>query len=441
MEAIKTWDVLVYENVYSTLYTYGLPTICIVGFLGNVMNLLILTGRRVQHSLRAMEQSANACLIALAVADMSFCISAFPSTFLPEDMTFDGKSFLAYYGCYCAAIINIFIMTSTWLTVVMSTERYLAICHPLKSRNLISLHRTRAVIVVVYLASVLFNVPVFWRYSMDPLPPPPLPHQTPLPDILNTTTAVQYVVRPIGTEKRLDHMYRGLWSVLGNLIPLLFLVLCNVSLAREIHRSYDLRQRMNENVGRSLERHRRRSSLDQDASNRITVTLVSIVVMFFLLVAPSEIVKQIAYLIGGDISQNYTYLTIEVVTNLMQTVNFSANFILYCIVNPSFRKVMREMTSCVRRSGGHHRGHQQLHCYHNQQLQQPLRASIRRKMLLARGTSYRDMISTVAYYSTSVGGGGVGGGRGVGGGGGGVDRNKDALRILRCDLANDSHTH
>lgn len=426
MEANKTWDVLLYENVYTTLYTFGLPTVCVIGFLGNVMNLLILTGRRVQHSLRAMERSANACLVALAVADLSFCLCAFPSTFLPEDMTFEGKSFLAYYGCYCAGVINIFIMTSTWLTVVMSTERYLAICHPLKSRNLISLHRTRAVIVIVYLVSALFNVPVFWRYSMDPLP---LPQQPPSRPDLNASSppVVRYIVRPIGTDELLDHAYRGLWSVLGNLIPLLLLVLCNVSLAREIHRSYDLRRRMNDNAGRSLERRRRRSSLDQDASNRITVTLVSIVVLFFLLVAPSELVKQIAYLIGGDLTHNYAYMTVEVVTNLMQTVNFSANFVLYCIVNPSFRKVMREMTSCVRRSsGGHRRGHQQLLFYQRRQLDQPLGSSVGRK----GGTSYRDMISTMAYYSSSIAGGG-----------GGVSRTKDASRILRWNITEASHAH
>ena len=117
-----TGDRGVYELVHSILYRYGLPVICAFGFVGNVMNLVILTGKRIQHSLRSLERSANMGLIALAVADLSFCVSAFPSTFLPEDMIFAHRSFLAYYGCYCAAVINVFIMTSTWLTVTMSTE-------------------------------------------------------------------------------------------------------------------------------------------------------------------------------------------------------------------------------------------------------------------------------------------------------------------------------
>ena len=319
-----TGDKVLYENVYNVLYGYGLPTICVCGFLGNVMNLIILAGKRIQRSLRKMERSANVGLIALAVADMSFCIAAFPSTFLPQDMVFDRKGFLVYYGCYCAAVINIFIMTSTWLTVTMSVERWLAICHPLKSRNIITLDRTKVSIVCVYILSTLFNVPVFWRYSINHI-------------VCENHT--RYQIEPVNIlNEQFEHAYRAIWAVLGNFLPLLTLLLCNIGLMREIHKSYAMRKQMNGNAGM----HAHHSS-DQEANNRITITLVSIVVMFFVLVAPSEILKQVAYLVGGNLSNNYTYLTIEIVTNVMQTINFSANFILYCIINPSFRRTMREM--------------------------------------------------------------------------------------------------
>lgn len=328
-------DRIVLDSLYSVLYKYALPTICVFGSLGNVLNLLILTGKRVQHSLRSMERSANVGLIALAVADLSFCLSVFPSTFLPQDLVFDSLGFLTYYGCYCAAVINIFIMTSTWLTVAMSMERYLAICHPLKSRNFISLGRTKATIVLVYLLSVIFNLPVFWRYIIV----------TVTPESGNVTI---YKVLARKTDETFEHAYRGLWSGLGNLVPLALLLLCNVALTKEIHNSYALRRRMKFNAGRTGHSSSS-SSTDQESNHRITVTLVCIVLMFFLLVAPSEMLKQIAYLIDGDTSHNYTYMMIELVTNLMQTINFSANFILYCIINPSFRKTMWKMLGVRRR--------------------------------------------------------------------------------------------
>lgn len=321
-----TGDQELYESVYYILYGYGLPTICACGFLGNVMNLIILAGKRVHRSLRRAEHAANIGLIALAVADMIFCITAFPSTFLPKDNVYYDTGFLTYYGCYCAAVINIFIMTSTWLTVAMSTERYLAICHPLKSRKVLSIQRTKVAIVMVYIFSALFNVPVFWRYSIER-------------KVCRNET--RYTVSPqiLYNDESFDHAYRASWAVVGNFIPLLLLLFFNIALMREIHRSYAMRKRMGNGHCSAVHHH----SHDMEASNRITITLISIVVMFFILVAPSEILKHVAFLFGSDLSRNYTYQTIEIITNVMQTINFSANFILYCIINPSFRRTMKEM--------------------------------------------------------------------------------------------------
>ena len=143
----------------------------------------------------------------------------------------------------------------------------------------------------------------------------------------------------LADDETLENAYRAGWAVVGNFIPLLLLLFFNICLMREIHRSYAMRKRMGNGHCSAVHHH----SNDTEASNRITITLISIVVMFFVLVAPSEILKHVAFLFGSDLSKNYTYLTIEIITNVMQTINFSANFILYCIINPSFRRTMKEM--------------------------------------------------------------------------------------------------
>ena len=322
-EVNTTGNKEVYESVYFYLYGYGLPIICACGFLGNVLNLIILAGKQAHRSLRKTEHAANTGLIALAVADMMFCISAFPSTFLPEDLKFSRRGFLLYYGKNCAAVISIFIMTSTWITVTMSTERYLAICHPLYSRKVLTLRRTKIAIVSVFFLSALFNLPMFWRWAITE-------------KSCNGSTMYALGQEILFHSDTFDHAYRATWAVMGNFVPLILLLFFNVCLMREIHKSYAMRKHMNGSSSVHAQN-------DHEASNRVTITLIAIVVMFFILVAPSEILKHLAYLFGKNLGANYTYMTIEIITNVMQTINFSANFILYCIINPSFRKTMKEM--------------------------------------------------------------------------------------------------
>ena len=310
-------------EVSLVIYGYVLPLVCMFGIIGNILNLAILTRRKLQKSFKALEQAANMCLIALALSDFMFCLFAFPTTFLPSDDLFETKGFLLYYRIYCTGIINIFILTSTWLTVTMSVERYLAICHPFKNTFFLTIKRTKVIIVIVYILSVLFNIPVFWRYE---------PVEVTCDN--KSTTVFQPNIVPLGQNATLESIYRVLWAIVGNIVPLVLLVGFNILLCRKIHKSYKFRQKFRQEDQQS----------PSDAGQTLTITLVVIVVMFLILVAPSEMVMH-----AGQISHsvnNPTFKTIEVIFNFMQSVNFSLNFVLYCIISPYFRRTLKYLLLC-----------------------------------------------------------------------------------------------
>lgn len=305
------WDVVTVIN------NYGLPTVCMFGIVGNILNLTILTRRKLRRSLRTVEQAANLCLIALALSDFMFCLFAFPTTFLPSDFDTD-TGFIIYYWMYSPAIINVFILTSTWLTVTMATERYFTICHPLNQNLLMTLKRTKLIIVIVYVLSALFNVPVLWRNQV-------------VENVVDNSTKVYTMgIIPLGNDTIADTTYRVVWAILGNFIPLILLVGFNICICRKIHQSYQYRKKF----------HFDRSS-SQDTNFTLTTTLIVIVVMFLILVAPSEIVLHIASMIHSE-----NYRSIEAIMNFMQSVNFSVNFILYCIISSYFRKTLRHIVCC-----------------------------------------------------------------------------------------------
>ncbi|XP_048771252.1 FMRFamide receptor-like [Ostrea edulis] len=305
------------RDVINVLNNYGLPAVCLFGIVGNILNLTILTRRKLRRSLRTVEQAANLCLISLALSDFLFCLFAFPTTFLPTDH-YTEKGFFLYYGMYSTAIINVFILTSTWLTVTMATERYIAICHPLNQILLMTLRKTKLIIICVYVLSALFNVPVLWRNQV-------------VEKVINNNTVVYILeIIPLGHDTMVDTIYRVVWAILGNFIPLILLVGFNICICYKIHQSYRYRKKFQYD-----------NSSSQDTNITLTTTLIVIVVMFLILVAPSEIVLHIASMVHTE-----NYRSIEAVMNFMQSVNFSVNFILYCIISSYFRKTLRHIFCC-----------------------------------------------------------------------------------------------
>ena len=87
-----------YEEVSYVIYGFLLPAVCAFGIVGNLLNLTILTRRKLQKSFRTLEQAANLCLISLAVSDLMFCVFAFPSMFLPKNDIYATKGGSAVFG-------------------------------------------------------------------------------------------------------------------------------------------------------------------------------------------------------------------------------------------------------------------------------------------------------------------------------------------------------
>ena len=72
----------------------------------------------------SMERTVYLGLAALALSDMLFCACALPHAWVPPRMFyFRRRGFALYYSLYSDALINVFVMCSTWLTVAMATSR------------------------------------------------------------------------------------------------------------------------------------------------------------------------------------------------------------------------------------------------------------------------------------------------------------------------------
>lgn len=159
------------EKMEEVLSTKVIGAVCVLGLLGNTLNLLVLTHRSIKASMERLERSAHRGMVALATSDLCLCLVLLPHAFVDRNVA-DARSvtFDLVYTVYGVGVINTFIMTSTWLTVYMALSRYLAIVYPLLARSKLGgTTFTNLSFAVIFLCSVAFNVPRLLVNTIAPL--------------------------------------------------------------------------------------------------------------------------------------------------------------------------------------------------------------------------------------------------------------------------------
>ncbi len=314
----------VYDPFILGLTTIVSPALCVFGFTGNILNILVLTRRRMQASIdNKMERTACMGLIALAISDMLYCVIAFPEAFNTETSLIYDDIFWIYYTAYNTYLRNVFSYWSTWLTVILAVGRYVAICHPLHARMFVNPGATKFGIVIALIVWAGLVLPEAFMYEIFP------PEEGEVGYFLDLGV--------YNKNATLRRTFSYICCILGFLIPVSMLAFCNINLIRALRESYQMRKEY------------RVHGKNPQTKSRITPTLITIIVMFIILVTPSELLNLITLISGGD--QHHTSFAIQV-TNILHTINFSVNFVLYCVVNVHFRDTLRDLFCCCRKKKG-----------------------------------------------------------------------------------------
>ena len=225
---------------------------------------------------------------------------------------------------YGTGVVTSFMLTSTWTTVVMALLRYIGICHPFSSRKIDGPRFAKAAYCIVFVSCILFNLPSFYMYQtleMD----------------LGLGTMYLIDIGLIDQSSTGGQCFIWIKAIFGILVPMIILGFCNCSLIRALRRSYRMRQqyRVQQNVS--------------STSNRITLTLIVIMMGFMILVFPSEIMDLSHVHIPKGTTQTEIFLAVRAFANVFQIINFAFNFILYCVTNVHFRGVLLQLLPCCSR--------------------------------------------------------------------------------------------
>ena len=379
------------------------PAVLGFGLLGNVGCLVILSQRKLRYSMEEFERCTTVGLVALALSDLLVCLAGLPAAFLTKDIC--GQNSTAdlvrfYYGLYKMPLMNLLLCISSWITVLVSVGRYLMVCQPFLGRRLVRVHHTVIISVILYIMSILINLPQFLSINVNY---ECLPYSQVLPryegvkdnmtsawgvgtSVEGEVTSIEGVVTSIeGVLASVDGMESSMESFMGSMItPTEVMPSSNLSLSSTMTSCFyqirisDLYTKRTFvtvynivwtiastllpftillfcNVGliRAIHLIRVRGLLDAQRYGTVRVTrlLVVIICAYLLLASPSSILKMTSdYMTPAD---HRAYLLAIAITNITQAINCSVNFLLYFFMCRHFRHVITHKWCQRKPSLGH----------------------------------------------------------------------------------------
>ncbi|XP_059834629.1 probable G-protein coupled receptor 139 [Hypanus sabinus] len=261
---------------YSFLLCLGLPA--------NILTVIILS-----RLVARRQKSSYNYLLALAAADIFILFFIVFLDFLLEDFIL-GQQMPQVLDKIIGVLEFSANHTSIWITVPLTIDRYIAVCHPLKYHTVSYPARTRKVIMSVYVTCFLTSIPYYWW-----------------PNIWTenyTSTSMHQIL-----------IWVHCFTVY--LIPCSIFFVLNSIIIHKLKRKSNFRMR-----GYS--------------TGKTTAILLTITTIFAILWAP-RMVMILYHLYVLPINNGWLVHIVSDIANMLAFLNTAINFFLYCFISKRFR--------------------------------------------------------------------------------------------------------
>lgn len=344
---------------YNVVFGTVLPIVCFTGILGIILTVIVLSRKN-------MCTSTNSYFISLAIADLGFLV-ILSTRFLESKLTHAQFYKFEVFFVYAQIFLHTFLLTSVWVTVMLAVERYIAICHPLRAISICTVKRSRIIILVIFFLSFYMRISNFFEFRVVEL------------FNLCTNSQILYVeTTEFGSNKAYKIAYA--WTVDGIIcavIPFLSLFFLNIRLITEIRKSTKY-------LRYHLGNHSKVQTVVSTEQLKITMMLISIIVVFFVCQAP--------YVVVICFKNIYNYESVHMpesmhiiiyITMFLLGLKSSFNFIIYCWFSEKFWITFQRMF-CLRNCLSKQPSRRKNHTVHS--ADQGVTNSIRKSSYLTKDT-------------------------------------------------------
>ena len=153
-----------YPTVSWSVTLIFVPLVSAFGIFNNFCFMFVV------YRVKTMRNVTNIFLINLAVADcmllIAACLQYIVSFANSPHYEFGSSAFWSGFGCmFPDFVIYLCYYTSLWTVTLVSTERYIAVCHPIWHRSLNGKQRAKRLVIGAWVVSLLFSsllIP-FWK--------------------------------------------------------------------------------------------------------------------------------------------------------------------------------------------------------------------------------------------------------------------------------------
>ena len=307
--------------------------VCLVGVGGNCVSFAIFQKMSVKSSTIYLFQ-------ALSIIDNVLLICMFPIFFFENFLKYT-KLFTSYFDCgylFIGRMIfypfsNISQLATVWVTVLVALNRYIAVCKPYQTTNLTSVPKTKVLLIIVLIFSVLYNLPLYFESSIVRIQFKEIKSsklnltnrsfllENSLPD--NQTCFCLSLSKFYHQDFYVHGYYSISYTIFFLTIPLSILAILNSLLIIQLKKLSKRKAEM--------------QTLRQQQDNNITLVLIVVVLVFIVCQTPALINRILWSVLSNEMRMCLGFqFYFSKISNMMISVNSAANFFIYLFFNTRF---------------------------------------------------------------------------------------------------------
>ncbi|GAU89837.1 hypothetical protein RvY_02339 [Ramazzottius varieornatus] len=293
------------------------PILLVIASAGNLLNFLVLGGEKPRTS-------KNVYLLALAIGDFLYMWGGF-LVFMKTISSDHSEGFLAFFTSlhgFCTFTGEMAAFTSDWTVVAFSVDRFIAVKSPLRTKRVNAVKQAAHIVIGIIISAFLITlnrlVDYYWFIANDA-------GYGPLP------------LRPWLLERW--HLLHVWLLALLPILTFLIVLLLNGTLLRLLVLKRRARAAELQVIVRSSKANKPTPPSDRNAS-----VMLAVCVMLYLSTQSVAVWDNGLEILDRACVRRRTRLERAhwvPVKNFLMGLNYSLNFVLYCALNPSFRRMVK----------------------------------------------------------------------------------------------------